>query len=131
MPVKPDLSPATGSLLEYLQDLGFEDLYLQSESSGEGIGVTDSSAALEALELEASTCERCGLSQGRQSVVFGSGSPRADLMFIGEGPGAEEDRRGLPFVGRAGELLTKIIAAIVRGSSNTISSSSCSKHCFP
>jgi DNA polymerase len=45
-------------------------------------------------------------------VVFGSGDPGADLMFIGEGPGAEEDRTGLPFVGRAGELLTKIIAAI-------------------
>ena len=61
---------------------------------------------------EASACERCRLWRGRNTVVFGSGDPDADLMFIGEGPGAEEDRRGLPFVGAAGELLTKIIEAI-------------------
>jgi len=69
-------------------------------------------AALVELGRFASTCERCGLAQGRQRVVFGSGDPHADLMFIGEGPGAEEDRQGLPFVGRAGELLTRIIRAI-------------------
>ncbi len=57
-------------------------------------------------------CTRCRLAEGRNRVVFGSGDPQAGLMFIGEGPGAEEDRRGLPFVGRAGELLTKIIQAI-------------------
>ncbi len=54
-------------------------------------------------------CRRCGLSQGRTQIVFGDGNPDADLMFVGEGPGAEEDRRGLPFVGRAGELLTAMI----------------------
>ena len=54
-------------------------------------------------------CTRCGLSRGRNLIVFGDGDPDADLMFIGEGPGAEEDRRGLPFVGRAGELLTQMI----------------------
>lgn len=57
-------------------------------------------------------CKACRLCQRRQNVVFGSGDPDADLMFLGEGPGAEEDRQGLPFVGAAGELLTKIIAAI-------------------
>jgi uracil-DNA glycosylase len=57
-------------------------------------------------------CTRCGLAAGRQNVVFGSGDPDADLMFIGEGPGAEEDRQGLPFVGPAGELLGKVIEAI-------------------
>lgn len=61
---------------------------------------------------EASTCTRCALAEGRKTVVFGSGSSDADLMFIGEGPGAEEDRQGLPFVGPAGELLTRIIRAI-------------------
>jgi uracil-DNA glycosylase family 4 len=71
-------------------------------------------AALVELGRFASTCERCSLAQGRNRVVFGSGSPDADLMFIGEGPGAEEDRQGLPFVGRAGELLTRIIRAIER-----------------
>ena len=54
-------------------------------------------------------CQRCGLCQGRNSIVFGSGNPEADLMFIGEGPGEQEDRQGLPFVGRAGELLTQMI----------------------
>ncbi len=54
-------------------------------------------------------CTRCRLSEGRRQIVFGSGNPDADLLFVGEGPGAEEDRRGLPFVGRAGELLTQMI----------------------
>jgi len=64
---------------------------------------------------EAAGCTACRLAQGRNRVVFGSGDPDAELMFIGEGPGAEEDRQGLPFVGRAGELLTKIIQAIDLG----------------
>ena len=57
-------------------------------------------------------CEKCGLCRGRMNVVPGEGDPHADLMFIGEGPGAEEDRLGRPFVGRSGELLTKMIHAI-------------------
>ena len=57
-------------------------------------------------------CRQCALCQTRRKVVFGTGHPNADLMLIGEGPGAEEDRRGQPFVGPAGELLTKIIQAI-------------------
>ena len=60
----------------------------------------------------ASDCRQCRLCEGRRNVVFGSGHPNADLMFVGEGPGGQEDRRGLPFVGPAGELLTKIIRAI-------------------
>jgi DNA polymerase len=70
------------------------------------------SAELAALAAVAATCTRCRLSEGRQKVVFGAGNPAAELMLIGEGPGAEEDRQGLPFVGAAGELLTKIIQAI-------------------
>lgn len=54
-------------------------------------------------------CDRCGLCAGRRNIVFGSGNPNADLMFIGEGPGEQEDLQGLPFVGRAGELLTQMI----------------------
>jgi DNA polymerase len=54
-------------------------------------------------------CTRCPLSAGRTTIVFGDGNPDADILFVGEGPGAEEDRRGLPFVGRAGELLTRMI----------------------
>ena len=72
----------------------------------------DRAARLAQIDAAAQSCTRCGLAQGRKTVVFGSGSPNADLMFVGEGPGAQEDIQGLPFVGPAGELLTKIIGAI-------------------
>ena len=68
--------------------------------------------ALAGIAGRAASCQACGLCRGRRTVVFGQGHPDADLMFIGEGPGAQEDRQGLPFVGPAGELLNKIIAAI-------------------
>ncbi len=67
---------------------------------------------LEALKKEVALCANCDLSATRLNVVFGSGDPKAELMFIGEAPGAEEDIQGLPFVGRAGQLLTKIIEAM-------------------
>ena len=60
----------------------------------------------------ASDCTRCPLAETRTQVVFGAGDADADLMFIGEGPGAEEDRQGLPFVGRAGQLLNKMLETI-------------------
>lgn len=70
-------------------------------------------AALEQLRREKiGECRRCGLAEGRQHIVFGAGDPSARLMFIGEGPGADEDRIGEPFVGRAGKLLDRIIAAM-------------------
>jgi uracil-DNA glycosylase len=61
---------------------------------------------------EASTCTRCRLSETRTKVVFGAGNADADLMFIGEGPGAEEDKQGLPFVGRAGQLLNRLLGEV-------------------
>jgi DNA polymerase len=64
---------------------------------------------LAVLAAEASTCTRCSLAAGRTQVVFGMGDPNADLMFVGEGPGAEEDRQGLPFVGRSGQLLDRLL----------------------
>jgi DNA polymerase len=64
---------------------------------------------LETVRAELGECTRCGLCEGRTHIVFGDGNPQADLMFVGEGPGENEDRRGLPFVGRAGELLTQMI----------------------
>ena len=64
---------------------------------------------LEDVRLELGECTRCPLCEGRNRIVFGDGKADAALMFIGEGPGQEEDRRGLPFVGRAGELLTQMI----------------------
>jgi len=58
---------------------------------------------------ELGECTRCKLSETRKTIVFGSGNPKADLVFVGEGPGADEDEQGLPFVGRAGKKLTEII----------------------
>jgi DNA polymerase len=65
--------------------------------------------ALEVLAERASTCALCPLAEGRTQVVFGVGHPTADLVFIGEGPGAEEDRLGEPFVGRSGKLLDQLV----------------------
>ena len=67
---------------------------------------------LEEIRDDLGDCRRCKLAPGRRNIVFGSGNPRAELMFVGEAPGADEDEQGLPFVGRAGQLLTKIIEAI-------------------
>jgi DNA polymerase len=64
---------------------------------------------LDEVRSELGECTRCGLAEGRNRIVFGDGNPEAELMFVGEGPGQEEDRRGLPFVGKAGELLTQMI----------------------
>ena len=68
--------------------------------------------ALEELARTASTCTRCRLSTGRTQVVFADGSPDADLMFIGEGPGYHEDKQGLPFVGAAGQLLNTLLGEV-------------------
>ncbi|MDE3154904.1 MAG: uracil-DNA glycosylase [Acidobacteriota bacterium] len=71
------------------------------------------SEALAAIRTDLGDCTRCKLhTLGRQQIVFGVGNPQADLMFVGEAPGADEDVQGIPFVGRAGQLLTKIIEAI-------------------
>ena len=64
------------------------------------------------LYREVSACTRCPLAETRTKAVFGSGNADADLMFVGEAPGAEEDRQGLPFVGRAGQLLTQLLSEI-------------------
>jgi DNA polymerase len=67
---------------------------------------------LEAYAAATAGCTRCRLAQGRRQVVFGSGNPHADLMFVGEAPGFHEDKQGLPFVGQAGKLLEKLLAGI-------------------
>jgi uracil-DNA glycosylase family 4 len=69
-----------------------------------------SPTALEVLRAEALTCVRCPLAAGRTQVVFGVGDPEADLMFVGEGPGRDEDLAGEPFVGRSGKLLDRLMA---------------------
>jgi uracil-DNA glycosylase family 4 len=70
------------------------------------------SRSLAEVAAEASTCTRCRLAEGRTQVVFGVGSPDADLLFIGEAPGFHEDRQGEPFVGAAGQLLTRMLGEI-------------------
>jgi uracil-DNA glycosylase family 4 len=69
----------------------------------------DPAAALTAIREDLGDCRRCKLWSGRRTIVFGQGNPRAELMFVGEAPGADEDEQGLAFVGRAGQLLTDII----------------------
>lgn len=66
----------------------------------------------EQLEADANQCRKCKLCQNRTNVVFGTGNKQADLMFIGEGPGADEDKQGIPFVGRAGKLMNMAFEAI-------------------
>lgn len=67
---------------------------------------------LQTLQNQLDGCTRCKLCEKRNTIVFGEGNPNAQIMFIGEGPGADEDEQGLPFVGKAGQLLTKIIEAM-------------------
>ncbi len=76
------------------------------------VPVEDPAGALLALRAEIGDCTRCELSEKRQNLVFGEGSPTARLVFVGEGPGRDEDLSGRPFVGAAGQLLDRIIAAI-------------------
>jgi uracil-DNA glycosylase len=69
-------------------------------------------ASLDGVRADLGDCRRCKLAEGRTHLVFGTGDPKADLMFVGEAPGEDEDLQGIPFVGKAGQLLTKIIEAI-------------------
>ena len=91
-------------------DLGLADADATGALSGPA--PDDPVAALDALRAEVLPCTACGLHATRTNTVFGAGSPRADLMIIGEAPGRDEDLQGEPFVGRSGQLLTKILAAI-------------------
>jgi uracil-DNA glycosylase len=108
--------------LELLRDLGFTELDLtrvKNVAESEDLRIADGEPAilgtgepLDKLRGEAMSCERCALSSTRTTVVFGTGNPEAELMFIGEAPGRDEDLAGEPFVGRAGKLLTDIIQAM-------------------
>lgn len=121
-----NLPTPLADLLGYLSDIGYGELYVgagaprAARSAATATEETvsrepaDRARQLVVVAEQAARCTACRLAGGRHSVVFGSGDPNADLMFVGEGPGAEEDRQGLPFVGRAGELLTRIIQAIER-----------------
>jgi DNA polymerase len=83
-----------------------------SPAIADAVPEADRAAALQLIRDEMGDCTRCPLHSGRNKLVFGDGSPSARLMFVGEGPGADEDAQGLPFVGRAGQLLNNMIAAM-------------------
>ena len=93
-------------------------LLYQQEQGVEGLPITpdqptqNKDQLLEKIRTELGDCKRCKLHSYRRNIVFGSGNPEAQLVFVGEGPGGDEDIQGKPFVGRAGQLLTKIIHSI-------------------
>ena len=117
--------------LEFYQDLGFRDLYRRSEAPGgqalppvgEALPPATGSAgdlvagaapappgeSLLQILQDIGDCRRCRLHAGRTNLVFGVGNENSPLVFVGEGPGADEDAQGIPFVGRAGQLLTQMI----------------------
>jgi DNA polymerase len=93
-----------------LKLISFNDL---APVPAERVPAAERAAALEAIRAEIGDCTRCPLAYaGRRKIVFGDGSPAARLMFVGEGPGADEDAQGVPFVGKAGQLLNNMIAAM-------------------
>jgi uracil-DNA glycosylase family 4 len=119
--------------LEFFRDIGVDTLEvpkrlpaafgisppLERESRARSVrqGVTldeglNMAMTLDSIRSEIGDCQRCKLAPTRTNIVFGSGSPQAELVFVGEAPGYDEDQQGLPFVGRAGQLLTKIIESI-------------------
>ncbi len=104
------------TMLEFYQALGVEGIPLHLTSAGtKDRGNGDKELFLSELRNEIGDCVRCKLSKNRNSIVFGEGNPGARIMFIGEGPGREEDMQGRPFVGEAGMLLTKLIEKMSLG----------------
>ncbi|MBT3184438.1 MAG: uracil-DNA glycosylase [Nitrospina sp.] len=107
--------------LIHLKDLGYTEIPCEAnlfanaqqstgfQQSQPPLSTNEMAKSLTAVQKELGDCTRCKLSQTRKNIVFGSGNPNADLVFVGEGPGADEDEQGLPFVGRSGKKLTEII----------------------
>src|SRR5580704_12828710 len=134
----PETKKALASRIRYYRDMGIYDFYrresgaveadlspaVHTEYSEETITIPkrktetqlqsdDPVTALRQIREDLGDCTRCRLhKQGRKQIVFGVGNPHAELMFVGEGPGADEDEQGEPFVGRAGQLLNKMIEAM-------------------
>jgi DNA polymerase len=102
--------------LASLTDIGVPEIRGQARATPAAAARPSSAggaaASLQAVRDDLGDCRRCQLAGGRKTIVFGQGSPEARLMFVGEAPGADEDEQGLAFVGKAGQLLTKIIEAI-------------------
>ena len=101
--------------LEYLKESGIEALPLSAETRRQAPASSPHPSerlTLEEIREQLGDCRRCKLHRTRKTIVFGEGNTQATLMFVGEGPGFDEDVQGRPFVGRAGQLLTKIIQSI-------------------
>ena len=134
MPLDPQTQQAIAEHLQYLRDLGIYDFYRRENPPaievsaeeraipvkkipapqppiGSFVSPASRAEALLAIRQEIGDCTRCALSVGRNKIVFGDGDANARLMFVGEGPGADEDAQGIPFVGRAGQLLNNMIVA--------------------
>lgn len=95
---------------DYLRAMGID---VWQEKTAISTQASDGSTeSWDALQQQVSACTLCSLHQSRKHVVFGRGNPKADILFIGEAPGAQEDQQGKPFIGRAGQLLTNMLAAI-------------------
>jgi len=110
VPDIPDLQPEQQMPPTMAMAAAEEDLFAPLKPEA---GVTDPIKALRTIREDLGDCTRCRLhKQGRKQIVFGVGNPKADLMFIGEAPGADEDEQGEPFVGRAGQLLNNMIKAM-------------------
>ena len=105
-----DLISDLKTYLEYLKGMGIVSLPasgMKADEPGQSTMIT-----LEDVRKELGDCKRCKLHRGRKTIVFGEGNEKATLMLIGEGPGYDEDVQGRPFVGKAGQLLTKILQSI-------------------
>ena len=118
-------SIAAASLREYLaqlQESGLDGIPVALAGAApaaappappsEPVGEPPADESLERIRKDLGECQRCKLGKGRKNLVFGVGNPRARLVFVGEGPGADEDQQGEPFVGEAGQVLNRIITAM-------------------
>jgi DNA polymerase len=137
MPLTSEQKRALAARVDYYRDLGIHTFYRRGEAPPTDVGarpastaeesvvdvrtapassplpvIGDKNADLDAIRQDIGDCTRCRLSKGRKNIVFGVGNIDADIMFVGEGPGADEDEQGEPFVGRAGQLLNNMISAM-------------------
>ena len=128
----PQMREALRARLRYYRELGIDDFYRRSAPGDAGVPTPETQAkeetpgdattvpaviqdkveALKAIREDIGDCTRCALHRRRTHIVFGVGNVNADIMFVGEGPGADEDLQGEPFVGRAGQLLNNMISAM-------------------
>ncbi len=113
---RAELLYLTKNYFEQQAELGLKELYLSKKSAKKSPGIPkeswQKSKTLEELNSQIKDCTKCRLAKNRTKFVFGVGNPKAKVMFIGEAPGRDEDLQGEPFVGRAGQLLDKILMAI-------------------